>query len=71
MTAKGVSRSPSPTEKHNEQTITAIKTNFIAIQYNKRADAYQKEHPQITQTNLRNLWMKSETITTRRRRVWL
>jgi len=56
-----VSRSPSPTEKHNEPTITAnvIRANrFIAIQYNKRANAYQKEHPQITRMDLRNLWMK-------------
>jgi hypothetical protein len=52
-----VSRSPSPTEKHNEQSITAINTDFIAIQYSKRADAYQKEHPQITQTDPCNLWM--------------
>ena len=48
-----MSRSPSPTEKHNEPSITAIKNLFIAVQYNKRADAYQRRYPQIMQIDSR------------------
>jgi len=41
-----VSRSPSPTEKHNDTTIIAsviCANRFIAFQYNKRIEGYQKD----------------------------